>query len=108
MNCLQTASRDLSYGMSLAEDWIRQTGGSAARHCMAVAEAAVGDPSAAARSFAQIAQELPGDRWGDIGQLWAQAGHAWLLAEQPPKRWRPSIWPSSIARTTPCSWPIGR
>ncbi|MEQ8651308.1 MAG: hypothetical protein RIC87_02475 [Kiloniellales bacterium] len=82
MNCLRSVERDPSYGMSLAEDWIRQTGTSAARHCMAVAESAIGDPGKAAEAFGLIAQQLPGDRWSDIGQLWAQAGHAWLLAEE--------------------------
>ncbi len=83
MNCLQSVARDPSYGMSLAEDWLQHGGSSAAQHCMAVAESAIGDPSKAAESFGRIAQELPGDRWSDIGQLWAQAGHAWLLAESP-------------------------
>ncbi len=83
MNCLAEVARDPSHGMALAEDWMRASDGPAARHCMAVAEAEIGDPAAAARSFGRIAQDLPDDRWGDVGQLWAQAGHAWLLAEEP-------------------------
>ncbi len=85
MNCLKEVERDPNYGMQLAEDWVKASGGAAARHCLAVAEAEIGDPSKAARDFAAIAQDLPDDRWGDVGQLWAQAGHAWLLAEEPDK-----------------------
>ncbi len=83
MNCLQTVSRDPSYGMSLAEDWLQQGNNTAAQHCLAVAESEIGDPGKAAKTFGIIAQQLPGDRWSDIGQIWAQAGHAWLLAEEP-------------------------
>ncbi|GAB5471200.1 MAG: hypothetical protein Kilf2KO_42300 [Rhodospirillales bacterium] len=83
MNCLETVARDPSSGMALAEDWLRYGGDLAANHCLAVAETAIGDPGAAARAFAALAQRMPEDRWSDIGQLWAQSGHAWLLAEEP-------------------------
>jgi len=83
MDCIASVARDPSEGMAEAEDWLERGGGPAARHCMAVAEARIGDPGKAAREFTALAASLPGDRWSDIGQLWGQAGNAWLLAEQP-------------------------
>ncbi|MEO1191058.1 MAG: hypothetical protein AAFY02_04840 [Pseudomonadota bacterium] len=83
MACLENVASDPSTGMALANDWLDHGGRFAAQHCQAVAEASIGDPAAAARAFAGLAAVLPDDRWGDIGQLWAQAGHAWLLAEEP-------------------------
>ncbi len=83
MECLQRVSQDPARGKQLAEEWVSQEASAAARHCAAVAEAEIGDPSLAARSFGALAQQLPPERWSDVGLLWAQAGHAWLLAEQP-------------------------
>ncbi len=83
MACLQEVSLDPSYGGKLAREWVAREGSAAARHCAAVAEAAIGDPSLAASDFGALAQQLPPERWGDVGLLWGQAGHAWLLAERP-------------------------
>lgn len=83
MACLSNVAGDASQGMARAETWLAEGGGPAARHCLAVAEARIGDPAAAARSFSDLAEELPAERRSDIGRLWGQAGNAWLLAERP-------------------------
>ncbi|MDP6353035.1 MAG: tetratricopeptide repeat protein [Alphaproteobacteria bacterium] len=63
--------------------WGDAGGGVPARHCIALALQALGDYRAAARGFHRLAVELD-HAPAEIGaKLYAQAGNAWLRANQP-------------------------
>ena len=80
--CLSQAKTAPEMAIDTANAWRIEGGGVAARHCLALAQMARGDYSAALKSFeaAAVAAEPAND--GTAPELWAQAGNAALLAGQ--------------------------
>ena len=81
-DCLELVDEDLEIGRIAAEQWASEGGGSAALHCLAVAELADNRPRLAAVRLMQIA-ERPDAGDGLIrARYLEQATRAWLEAEE--------------------------
>jgi tetratricopeptide (TPR) repeat protein len=79
--CAQAVRQDARAGLSFAQQWTAGGGGLMARQCLGLAYVALENWSGAASVFEQAAQEA--DRAQDArgADLWAQAGNAWLAAD---------------------------
>ena len=83
--CLALAERDPVAAAAAAERWRIAGGGFAARQCAALADASQGRwPDAAAR-FEEAAHGAELAHAAAAAGLWAQAGNAWLAADEPVK-----------------------
>jgi len=80
--CMQQARREPLKALPLAEKWKAEGGGLGARHCVAVAMFEAGQYVAAARQFEAIERDMGGERPGIRAELLAQAGQAWMEANQ--------------------------
>ncbi len=80
-DCIALAQATPASGLSAADTWYASGGGDAARHCRAIALAALGSFAEASRTIEQVAQGT-----GDIGaraDLFAQAGGFQMAASDP-------------------------
>ena len=80
--CMQQARREPLKALPLAEKWKAEGGGLAARHCVAVAMFGAGKPVPAATQLEAIERDMAGARPGLRAELLAQAGQAWMEANQ--------------------------
>jgi tetratricopeptide (TPR) repeat protein len=81
-DCMQQARREPLKALPLAEKWKAEGGGLGARHCVAVAMFGSGKHVPAALQLEQIEREMGSDRPGLRAELLAQAGQAWMEANQ--------------------------
>lgn len=81
--CLDQAEHFAERAIALAQGWELEGGGNAARHCQAVAHSNLGNHRPAAILLDTLAGDLA--TVGDplAGELFGEAGRAWLLAGQP-------------------------
>ena len=80
-NCLLLVRSDPQRALNAALDWEKQNGGGAAIHCSAVALVGLRRYAEAAAKLDTLARTTPGS--ADRGDLYDQAGNAWLLARRP-------------------------
>jgi tetratricopeptide (TPR) repeat protein len=80
-SCLEAVATQPERALEQALAWAEADGGSAARHCLALALAAAGDYAAAARGLDVLAGESA--EASARARLYAQAGQVWLLADRP-------------------------
>lgn len=80
--CLQLAGKRPIEAYEKAMAWASLDGGTAARHCAALALTAQGLHADAADRLEQIAEELTKERPGRRAEILGQAGNAWMLAGQ--------------------------
>ena len=80
--CMLLARKAPREALESAQVWEDQGGGSAARHCYAVALLALGQYSDAGTRFEELAAELTGEEARLRADALAQAGQAWLLGDQ--------------------------
>jgi tetratricopeptide (TPR) repeat protein len=83
--CMQQARREPLKALPLAEKWKAEGGGLGARHCVAIAMFESGKYVPAATQLEQIEREMGSDRPGLRAELLAQAGQAWIEANQAEK-----------------------
>lgn len=83
--CLSQADRFPRSTLDLAEAWEHQGGGNAARHCQAVAHSRLGEHRTAAILLDTLAGDLAAVGDPLAGELFGEAGRAWLLAGEPDK-----------------------
>lgn len=94
--CTDLTETDPAKAMAEARAWLAEDAHPAARHCLAQAQALLGDYQAAAQGFADLAEQVatgvpllePLDEGSPAhrrleASLWGQAGHARLLQRQP-------------------------
>ena len=82
-NCVLLVTVRPAEAMEGALAWAQAGGAVPARHCIALALQALGDYRPAARGFHKLAVELEHAPADIVAKLYAQAGNAWLLANQP-------------------------
>lgn len=80
--CMQQARREPLKALPLAEKWKAEGGGLGARHCVAIAMFESGKYVPAATQLEQIEREMGAERPGLRAELLAQAGQAWIEANQ--------------------------
>jgi tetratricopeptide (TPR) repeat protein len=80
--CMQQARREPLKALPLAEKWKAEGGGLGARHCVAIAMFESGKYVPAATQLETIEREMGTDRPGLRAELLAQAGQAWMEANQ--------------------------
>ncbi|MFD1610369.1 tetratricopeptide repeat protein [Sphingomonas tabacisoli] len=79
-NCAELVKSDPARALEVANGRILQGGGVSAKHCAAMAFAALDKWPAAAAAFEQAAQEAERNKLGIAGSLWVQAANAHLAA----------------------------
>jgi tetratricopeptide (TPR) repeat protein len=80
--CMQLARREPLKAIPAAEKWKAEGGGLGARHCVAIAMFEAGKFVPAATQLEAIERDMGGDRPGVRAELLAQAGQAWMEANQ--------------------------
>jgi tetratricopeptide (TPR) repeat protein len=80
--CMQLARREPLKALPMAEKWKAEGGGLGARHCVAVALYETGRFVPAATQLEVIERDMGGERPGLRAELLAQAGQAWMEANQ--------------------------
>ena len=80
-NCLAAAREQPGAALERAEAWQFEGGGDPARHCAAVALIGLDRPAEAARRLERLAKRTAPEDPRLGADLLAQAGQAWLLAE---------------------------
>jgi tetratricopeptide (TPR) repeat protein len=80
--CMQLARREPLKALPMAEKWKAEGGGLGARHCVAVAMYEAGQYVPSAMQLEAIERDMAGERPGLRAELLAQAGQAWMEANQ--------------------------
>jgi tetratricopeptide (TPR) repeat protein len=80
--CMQQARREPLKALPLAEKWKAEGGGLGARHCVAIAMFGSGRFVPAATQLEAIERDMRNERPGLRAELLAQAGQAWMAADQ--------------------------
>lgn len=80
--CMQQARREPLKALPLAEKWKAEGGGLGARHCVAIAMFESGKYVPAATQLEAIERDMGPARPGLRAELLAQAGQAWMEANQ--------------------------
>lgn len=78
--CLQHAASDPAAALEEALTWDAEGGGAAAQHCQAVAQTGLGEYAKAAALLENLVNSLPDQSDDGRAALLAQAGNAWILA----------------------------
>jgi tetratricopeptide (TPR) repeat protein len=81
--CMDQVGSDAGQASQTAEDWRRQGGGDAARHCAAAADLALGRFAEAGETLDALARDGSQDSPILRASLYGQAAHAWLAADMP-------------------------
>ncbi len=81
--CMQLARKAPAQAFEEALAWQDDDGGRAARHCAAVALIGLGQPAEAARRLEDLAGAFPPAEAAPASEILAQAGRAWLAADEP-------------------------
>lgn len=79
--CVALAKSNPDGAVALAEQWRAQGGGMAARQCLGMAFAGLERWAPAATAFEQAAAEAEKAKDQGASDLWAQAGNAWIAAD---------------------------
>ena len=82
-SCLAIVAETPEEGLESAMAWRDHGGGFPARHCLALALVALGQPKQAALRLQYLAQDMQQRKPALQAQILGQAGNAWLLAERP-------------------------
>jgi tetratricopeptide (TPR) repeat protein len=80
--CMKQARSEPLKALPLAEKWKAEGGGLGARHCVAIAMYESGKYVPAATQLEAIEKDMGGERPGLRAELLAQAGQAWIQANQ--------------------------
>jgi|SRR5581483_1061751 tetratricopeptide (TPR) repeat protein len=80
--CMALARREPLRALPMAEKWMGEGGGLGARHCVAIAMFESGKFIQAATQLEGIARDVAADRPGLRAEVYAQAGQAWIEANQ--------------------------
>ncbi len=80
-DCAALVKSDPEAALAQAVVWAEKGGGGAARHCRGIAQTALGQFDAAAEIFAALADDLEETAPAVAARLHAQAGDAWLRAD---------------------------
>ena len=80
--CMELARREPLKAVPMAEKWKAEGGGFGARHCIAIALFESGKFVPAATQLEAIERDMGADRPGVRAELLAQAGQAWMEANQ--------------------------
>ena len=80
--CLALLRTDPEGAQQMAETWQATGGGDGARHCLGLALLALGEPDRAAERLESLAARS-GASAAARAAIFAQAGQAWMMAEQP-------------------------
>jgi tetratricopeptide (TPR) repeat protein len=80
--CMQLARREPLKALPAAEKWKAEGGGLGARHCVAIAMFGAGRFVPAATQLEGIERDMGSERPGLRAELLAQAGQAWMEANQ--------------------------
>lgn len=80
--CMRVARSEPLKALPMAEKWKAEGGGLGARHCVAIAMFESGRFVSAATQLEAIERDMGTDRSGVRAELLAQAGQAWLEANQ--------------------------
>lgn len=80
--CMKQARSEPLKALPLAEKWKAEGGGLGARHCVAIAMYESGKYVPAAMQLEAIEKDMGGERPGLRAELLAQAGQAWMQANQ--------------------------
>jgi tetratricopeptide (TPR) repeat protein len=80
--CMQLARNEPLKALPMAEKWKAEGGGLGARHCVAIAMFESGKFVPAATQLEAIERDMGADRPGVRAELLAQAGQAWMEANQ--------------------------
>jgi tetratricopeptide (TPR) repeat protein len=80
--CMQLARREPLKALPMAEKWKAEGGGLGARHCVAIAMFEAGKYVPAATQLEAIERDMGSERPGLRAELLAQAGQAWMEANQ--------------------------
>jgi tetratricopeptide (TPR) repeat protein len=78
--CMALARKEPLRALPMAEKWMAEGANLGARHCVALATLLAGRSQQAAPQFEAIARDMGLDRPGLRGELWGQAGQAWMEA----------------------------
>jgi tetratricopeptide (TPR) repeat protein len=81
--CMDQVESDAGQASRTAEEWRRQGGGDAARHCAAAADIALGRFAEAGETLEALARDGFLDNPILRASLWGQAAHAFLAADMP-------------------------
>lgn len=81
--CIELTGQDPLKALDQALAWRDEGGGSAARHCIALAFMALGEEEEAAQRLERLALEPGSGGARERSVIMAQAGSAWLLAMRP-------------------------
>lgn len=79
--CLRMVEREPEAAVEAARDWLRETGAARARHCLALGYSAQGVHDRAAETLQELAMRADAGDFRERAEILAQAGNAWLLAE---------------------------
>lgn len=80
--CMQLARNEPLKALPMAEKWKAEGGGLGARHCVAIAMFESGKFVPAATQLEALERDMGADRPGVRAELLAQAGQAWMEANQ--------------------------
>ncbi len=80
--CMALARREPLRALPVAEKWMAEGGSLGARHCVAIAMFESGKHVPAALQLEALARDVAADRPGLRAELYAQAGQAWMEANQ--------------------------
>ena len=80
--CMRLARSEPLKALPVAEKWKAEGGGLGARHCVAIAMFEAGKFVPAATQLEAIERDIGGERPGLRAELLAQAGQAWMEANQ--------------------------
>lgn len=99
-NCLTLLRNDPEEALSTAEAWDRRGGGEGAKHCLALAQLALGEPDRAAERLERLAGESHASNAARAA-VYAQASQAWTLAEQPGRAYAASTLALTLSPNDP-------
>jgi tetratricopeptide (TPR) repeat protein len=83
--CAALAKQTPNQAVELAEQWRLRGGGAKSRQCLGLAYAGLDRWAPAATAFEQAANEAEKTREPGASDLWAQAGNAWIAANDAAK-----------------------
>ncbi len=102
-DCLKLAQLKPEDGFESAIAWRDMGGGEPARHCVAVSLMSLGKFEEAATRLDALAQDSTADR-GVVAGMLAQAGQAWMLANNLEFAWRDQTRALEIVKNDPQLW----
>jgi tetratricopeptide (TPR) repeat protein len=99
-SCLTLLRSDPEGALSSADAWERRGGGEGARHCIALAQLALGEADRAAERLERLASDSQASNAARAA-VYAQAAQAWTLAEQPGRAYAACTLALTLSPTDP-------